>query len=178
MLFRSRVHPNRGASWTDDAGVVLVAVYLPRLFDRLGLLDEGAFVDERARGCARSALDRLVWGEVERADVPRRRLVAGLLVGEPPGEPATAGELGEEVPALVDGLLEAVVANWSAVGNTSVGALREAFLQRPGTLRDEGEHWHLRVETRAYDMLLDRLPWTYGLVRHRWMAAPLVVTWR
>ena len=173
-----RVHPNRGASWTDDAGVVLVAVYLPRLFDRLGLLDEGAFVDERARGCARSALDRLVWGEVERADVPRRRLVAGLLVGEPPGEPATAGELGEEVPALVDGLLEAVVANWSAVGNTSVGALREAFLQRPGTLRDEGEHWHLRVETRAYDMLLDRLPWTYGLVRHRWMAAPLVVTWR
>jgi hypothetical protein len=34
------------------------------------------------------------------------------------------------------------------------------------------------VETRAFDMLLDGLPWAFSVIRHPWMTRTLYVEWR
>jgi hypothetical protein len=108
-----------------------------------------------------------------------------LLAPDSGPEPARQAEL--------EGLLQALIAHWAALGQTSPQALRESFLQRGGRLvqetqaesvegpegrREEPARWRLRVEGRAFDVLLDRLPWSYGLIRLPWMSAVLHVDWR
>jgi hypothetical protein len=47
-------------------------------------------------------------------------------------------------------------------------------------MRDEsaGHHWALIVETKAYDVLLDTLPWRISMIRLSWMTDMLAVQWR
>ena len=78
----------------------------------------------------------------------------------------------------VDGLLRAMIAHWTAIGNTSVRGLRESFLQREGRLRLTDGAWQLLVQSRAFDMLLDRLPWGFKVTKHPWMNAAVYVEWR
>ena len=174
--------PAAGGWWTDDAGIVLLSVYLPRLYEMRALVIEGEFVDQKARARARALTRYAIWGETisnpDSDPAGRRDCVTAVLCGQEPNHPFEALVLDEEDRTMVDGLLQAVIGNWTAIGNTSVSGLREAFLQRPGVLRREAENWRLRVEGRAYDMLIDRLPWTYGTIRHRWMEQPLIVDWR
>ncbi len=166
-------------AWTtDDAGAVLLAPYLPRLFERDGLMVEGVLAEGSARSVARALVELAVWGAPLAEPRPGSSRVAALLAGVPPELPPMPAELAPTAGALVEGLLEAVIANWGALGQTSVAGLREAFLRRPGVLRESAEGWRLSVEPRAYDMLLDRLPWSYGVVGHRWMPKPLFVEWR
>ena len=84
-------------------------------------------------------------------------------------------ETGQE---LVDGLLGAVTRQWSALGGTTVAGLREAFLQREGILEYQTDLIRLKVMPKAYDMLLDRIPWSYGVVKFAWMPKPVHVEWR
>ena len=53
-----------------------------------------------------------------------------------------------------------MIQNWTAIGSTSVAGLRESFFQREGRLRLKDDSWHLLVEPRSFDMLLDlvRIP--------------------
>ena len=60
---------------------------------------------------------------------------------------------------MIEGLIQGLIQNWKTVGNTSVAGLRETFLQREGRLQLRDDAWHLLVEPRAFDMLLDSLPW-------------------
>ncbi len=78
----------------------------------------------------------------------------------------------------VDSLVATMIERWRIIGNTSAAGLREAFLQRPGRLQRRQEEWHLRVEPRAYDMLLDQLPWNFSIIKHPWMKSPIHVAWR
>ena len=64
------------------------------------------------------------------------------------------------------------------IGNTSVAGLRESFLQRGGTLWRKDDAWHLQVEQKAFDMLLDQLPWGFATIRHPWMQQAVYVHWR
>ncbi|MGD8931021.1 MAG: contractile injection system tape measure protein, partial [Chromatiales bacterium] len=79
---------------------------------------------------------------------------------------------------ILQGLLQGMIDNWKALGNTSVAGLREAFLQRQGRLQLLDDAWHLRVETKAYDMLLDQLPWSFSIIKHPWMDRVIHVEWR
>ena len=49
---------------------------------------------------------------------------------------------------------------------------------RRGALRPHEEAWRLTVEPGPFDMLLDRIPWGYGLLKLPWMAQVLHVDWR
>ena len=71
-----------------------------------------------------------------------------------------------------------MIANWKVLGNTSVAGLRESFLQRGGSLKRHDEAWRLQVEPRAFDMLLDQLPWGYSTIKHPWMERVIHVDWR
>ena len=71
-----------------------------------------------------------------------------------------------------------MIAEWGALGQTSPDGLRAAFLRRDGQLSAREGGLRLDVAPAAYDMLLDRLPWSFALVKLPWMVAPLHVKWR
>ncbi len=169
--------PAEALVFTRTAGLVLVAAYLPTLFERLALADRTGLLGPEAAARATDVLHAVVHGADDgRHDTrPLERLLCGIPDGEPlrPPLPLEPGQA-----AVVDDLLRTVIARWAALGSTTVAGLREAFLQREGLLRRVEAGHTLEVTPKSYDMLLDRLPWSFALIKLAWMPAPLQVTWR
>ena len=168
-----------------NAGLVLLNPFLPRLFDRLGLLSpasDGGFPAIRGLEDRSKAVHLLQWLVDERLDAPEpdlalNKVLAGIELADPilPSQPASEDEL-----AIATELLQAVIQHWPPLANTSLAGLRETFLQREGRLQPptlDKNQWSLLVQRRTVDVLMERLPWPVTLVRHRWMAAPLHVNW-
>ncbi|WP_221176206.1 contractile injection system tape measure protein [Massilia aurea] len=160
----------------ENAGMVLMAPYLPRLFGMLGLVVDGAFVDLDAAERAVHLLQFAVSGASSTPEyaLPLNKLLCGLPLEAPVpvGIALTAVER-----ETIEGLLEAMIASWSALGRTSVEGLRQSFLMRYGELALGPQGWELSVVHGPFDMLMDRLPWSFSIVRFAWMPAPLHVTW-
>lgn len=159
-----------------NAGLVLLNPFLPTFFDRLGLLSiDGAILGEATS----RAVHLLQWVVDGRLDRPESDLILNkLLCGLDPAMPVEPQiEASARDIAVCEQLLAAVIAAWTSLGKTSVAGLRGNFLQREGLLRHEGHGWALSVQRRQYDLLMDRIPWTFASVYHRWMRAPLHVSW-
>ncbi|MCB1354410.1 MAG: hypothetical protein KDK03_16895 [Rhodobacteraceae bacterium] len=163
---------------TRSAGLVLLAPYLPMLFSRLELLSQNRLRDGAAIEMALDALHTLASGDAELPGdaLPLERLLCAVPEGLELRPPAPLADPGRR--ALADGLLRAVIAEWGALGQTSPDGLRAAFLRRDGQLSAREGGLRLDVAPAAYDMLLDRLPWSFALVKLPWMVAPLHVKWR
>jgi hypothetical protein len=167
--------------YVANAGLVLTSVYHPHLFERLGLLVEGEdgrrrFRDAEAVSRGVHLLQYLVDGSTS---TPEPALVLNkLLCGAAPATPVDASiRITEEEKATCDGLLQAVIANWPAIGGTSVPGLCETFLQREGRLVAADDGWKLTVQRRTLDVLVDQVPWGFSIVLHPWMPLPLHVSW-
>ena len=78
---------------------------------------------------------------------------------------------------VIEGMLKAIIQQWTIIGNTSLQGLRESFLQRGGRLQFKEDSWHLKVEQKGIDVLLDRIPWSFSVIKHPWMTVPLYVEW-
>ncbi|MGC7402975.1 contractile injection system tape measure protein [Pandoraea pneumonica] len=183
----------RGADSTDlsntptrvvHAGAVLLWPFLSRLWEVLGLMEvhwddgrrDSRFVNEAAAERAVLLLHYVVSG---RTEVPEYDLVMHkLLCGVPSSVPVARHiEVAGQEETTIDGLLRSTIQHWSALGHTSPDGLREAFLQRPGTLSLGENGWHLKVEHRAFDVLLTRLPWGISTVQLSCMPQPIWVQW-
>jgi hypothetical protein len=160
-----------------NAGMVLLAPYLPRLFERLGFTDAGEFIDRDAAERAVHCLQFLVNTSITS---PEYQLVLNkLLCGVKPGHPIRRGiELTADEREQLEGLLHAVTQHWKALENTSIDGLRESFLQRNGRLQGDNEAWRLAVESRPFDMLLDQIPWSFTTIKFPWMERVIYVEWR
>jgi hypothetical protein len=160
-----------------NAGMVLAAPYLPRLFAGLGLTADGAFVDKTAAGRAVHLVQFMVTGQ---AQTPEYELVLNkILCGLPTATPIPAGiDITQAEQDTIEGMVRAMVAHAKVLGSSSVAAMRQTFFARAGDLQLIDEAWQLRVHPGTFDMLLDRLPWSYSLIKLGWMARPLHVTWR
>lgn len=161
----------------SNAGLVLLAPWLPRLFDHLGYIEDGAFIDQATAERAVHCLQFLVDGSLF---TPEFQLVLNkILCGVKPGKPIRRGiELSGDETDQLESLLEALTSHWKALQNTSIEGLRESFLQRGGRLQRKGETWQLAVEARSFDMLLDQLPWSYSTIKFGWMERVIYVDWR
>lgn len=160
-----------------NAGLAIVSHYLPRLFSMTGALEESEFRNEEARCRAVCLLQYLVDGSLTFTEhrLPLNKILCGM---EPEAVVDCNVVPNSTETEAVDGLLQAVIAHWSAIGKTSVAGLRESFLQREGRLSRTAHGWQLLVQSRTFDMLLDRLPWSYKLTKHAWMPTALHVEWR
>lgn len=163
--------------YIDNAGMVLANPYLPELFKRLHLLNDKEFKD---RESAEKAIHILQYMVNETCNSPEYKLLLNkILCGIKTGIPIKqSAEISNEDKQLVDGLVQVMISNWKAIRNTSVNGLRESFLQREGVLYKEDDCWQLQIETRAYDMLLDQLPWAFNTIKYPWMKNVLYVKWR
>jgi hypothetical protein len=159
-----------------NAGQVLLSPYLPRLFDMLGLLEDGRFATPAQ---ARRACHLLQFMVDERSDAPEHDLALNkLLCGLDLRQPLDAGiTIEERERTAIEGMLAAVIDHWGAIGSASVAGLRETFLQRPGLLAFTDKSWRLKVEKKTLDILMERLPWGFSVIRHPWMTQPLMVDW-
>ena len=162
----------------EAAGGVLLYPWLPGLFETASLLSgAGQFIDAEARARAVLLVHFLITGRAVAAepDLPLAKLLCGMDLADavPRRFRPTRRERSE-----VRNLLTAAISHWAALGETSIAALRETYLERPGRLERTDQDWRLTVERRGVDILLDRLPWPISLVKTPFMARPLRVDWR
>ena len=166
-----------------NAGLCLLALWLPRLFDMLGLLETGAdgkkdFRDTDARIRAIFVLQRLVTDEkreYKEQELAFNRILAACPFSVP--LPKTL-ELTDTELQTVESMLAGVKSNWNKLKGTSVKGFQKSFIERPGKLEQREDKWVLYVEKRSYDILLDSLPWSYRRIRLPWLKKRMDVVWR
>ncbi|MCK6692104.1 MAG: hypothetical protein L6Q97_08375 [Thermoanaerobaculia bacterium] len=162
----------------DNAGVVLLGVYLPAFFQELKMTDGKTFPTPDDQYRAIHLLHFLATG-LENPEEPALTLPK-LLCGLPLEEPVPLElALSEAEKNESNDLLKAAIQNWPALKNTSPDGLRSGFLQRMGHLsRAESQSaWLLRPERLGQDMLLERLPWSISVIKLPWMEEAIQVEW-
>lgn len=163
-----------------NAGLCLLAPWLIRLFGMLDLLTEDRkdLKEMDARIRAIFIMQRLVTSEVreyKEGELAFNR----LLVGCPFNVPLPKSiELTAKEAETVESMLAGVKANWPKMANTSIGGFQRSFIEREGHLEQQESKWVLTVENKAYDILLDSLPWSYKMIRLPWLKKPISVSWR
>lgn len=147
-----------------DAGVVLCAPFLPELFGRCALSEQGQFLDAARQAQAVHLLEFLLGNESPREskrDPTLTRLLCGVDLAAilPPVAP-----LSESQRQAAESVLASIIAQWPRGTQISVAGLRSSYLVRPGRLQLLESHWTLSVERRAWDVLLAELPWSFQRV--------------
>lgn len=163
--------------FVSNAGLVLLWPFFTRLFTRCGWLNGMQFASPET---AYRAVHLLQYLANKQEQPPEYLLVLNkLLCGITKASPVVKElELTADEKQIGEELLGAVIKQWTVLGNTSVQGLRETFLERSGQLLFMPEHVVLRVERKAFDKLLGRLPWAINLIRLPWMKQPLYVEWK
>jgi len=161
----------------NDAGLILLHPFLLQLFTNCGWVQNKNFVTTYTQTRAVYGLHYLATGET--LPLEHQLIFPKLLAGiewETPLEPVDP--LNDIEKNACDELLSEVLKHWKALGNSSPGGLREAFLQRNGKLEYIYSGWHLTIEHKTLDILLNRLPWGISLVKLPWMKDMLTITWQ
>lgn len=160
-----------------NAGLVLVAPYLPRLLEALGLTADNAFIDAAAveRGIGLLQFAASGGTDCAESELVLNKILCGAELDLPVAREIL---LTDRERLTVEELLRAMIEHWNALGSTSIAGLRESFLQREGRLVHRQDAWHLQVEPRPFDMLLDRLPWSFATIKYSWMREIVHVDWR
>lgn len=157
-----------------NAGLVLCQSYIPVLLERLNLVEQDQFVSPESRLSAVHYLRYLVTGQTTGQDLLLDKLICGVPLTVPIEQDFTVSQSDAE---MIDSLLESLVNYWPAIGSSSIEGFRGNWLLREGTLSEASESWNLIVEKRSYDILLERFPLAYSVVKLPWMSKPLHVTW-
>jgi hypothetical protein len=162
-----------------NAGVVLIAPYLPALFGVVGYLNEkGDFANDHARARAVFLIQFLVTQDNGRKYSEQDLFLNQLLVNYPAAlSLPNSIELTDEEIKLAKGMLEAAKANWREMKDTSVEAFRELFLMRAGKLESREGGWLLSVEERGVDSVLHSLPWSIRQISFLWNPHHVEVIW-
>ncbi|NIJ54696.1 contractile injection system tape measure protein [Dyadobacter arcticus] len=161
---------------TPFAGLILLAPFLPQFFTNTGLLANNAFQNREARYQAVHLLHYIATGETGAAEheLTFGKLLCGISLQEPvPRDTVlTDADLAE-----ADDLIRSVQAHWKPLSNTSVEGFRTTFLIRNGILYDEGSQWKLRVERKAFDVLLGKISWGFAFINFSWISKPIETEW-
>lgn len=159
-----------------NAGLVIINSYILLLFDRLGITSGNKFVSEKAQIEAVHLLQYIVTGHshTEEHFLPLNKFLCGLDITHPVPDGI---EIPESTRSMIEGLLKAVIGYWPAIGDTSADGFRGNWLVRKGVLGEAADKWELTVEKRAYDILLNRSPFSFSVVKLPWMERPLHVNW-
>lgn len=161
----------------SNSGLTIIAVYLPRFFDELKMLETGQFINDEAANRATLLTQYIISGESAFQDheLLLNKIICGLEIESPVSESI---EITSEEAELSESLLYGVISNWDKIKNTSFENLRGSFLLRSGRISESDQAWILDVESKGFDLLLDTLPWYIGYINLPWMVKPLQVNWR
>lgn len=159
--------------YLDNAGLVIVAAFLPAFFKRLDLLSDESKILDADR--AVSLLHYLASGidEFAEFEIVLPKILCGISLSDVIEKHA----LTEPDKADARELLGSIIEHWAVLKNTSVEGLQSSFLRREGRLVFSENEWNLTVKQESYDMLLAHLPWNISLLKLPWMPHLLRTEW-
>ncbi|WP_158800350.1 contractile injection system tape measure protein [Pedobacter sp. L105] len=162
--------------YVNNSGLILLHPFLSTYFTRLQLMDKGDFVNAEARARAVHLLQYLAFNTTAH---PEQELVLNKIIcNHPLHEPLPLEiVLTPEEADLSLELLKVVIERSGKLSSTSVEGFQASFLQRQGVIAETEETWMLRVEQRGYDIILQTLPWAFGIIRFQWMDKTITVEW-
>lgn len=167
----------------NNAGLVLLGPYLPMLCKRMDIVDNNlSFKTMGDRILFIFALQYLAYGEQREwneEELYLNKVYAGMIDTNEP-LPRTY-QLSDANITLLDTMFEMILRNWDKMRNTSPNGFRNAFIQRKGIVEKDDKDkrfWKVKVEQKAFDVLLDSLPWGYKIQPFRWMEEIIKVEWR
>lgn len=166
---------NDGIAVTN-AGLVILSPFLPYFFDALALTKNGVFKNERHAVKAAQVLHYIVSGKRNTPEylLPLNKIICGVPLDTPvPARLTITGKIKTEAANLVDNVLS----RCPAFRNTSAAGFTGTFLNRDGILRKNENDWTLFVEPKAFDMLLDDLPWGINFIKMKWNDYILHTEW-
>nr|WP_294921910.1 contractile injection system tape measure protein [uncultured Flavobacterium sp.] len=169
-------HPIKEGIAVRNAGIVILNNYIVMLFERLKLVVDNEFTSVENQIRAAQYLQYVVTGlpKTEEAYLPLNKVLCGLSMMHaiPDGI-----EISEENKILINGLISAAISYWDVIGDCSVDGFRGNWLVRDGILTELEDRWELTVEKRAYDVLINKSPFAFSIIKYPWMSKPLHVNW-
>ena len=162
-----------GGIYINNAGLVIIAGFLPHFFKRLGIMSDNVITDKNK---AAFLVQFLASGNEAIAEFELGLSKILCDIGMEEAVDTSIVLSGKEKNEANDLLLSAIE-YWNILRDTSVEGLRGSFLMRSGKIWFENEEWHLLVEQKPYDMLLQHLPWSINIIRLPWMRYPLRTEW-
>ncbi|MDD5268361.1 MAG: contractile injection system tape measure protein [Methylococcales bacterium] len=168
-------HPDeKEGIYIQNAGLVILHPFLPQFFEALGITAEDKLLKPERALCL---LHFLITGQ---SIAPEYELILPKILCNIPLETPVESdmELTDSEKEEAEALLLAVIRHWDVLKNTGIDGLRGTFLLRLGKLclRNDGD-WLLQVESKAYDILLNHLPWGIAMIKLPWMQRMLWVEW-
>jgi len=167
-------------TYVDNAGLILLHPFLFPLFQELGWVDPVGFVQENLHQRAVLLTQYLA----RPSDIiPEYQLRLNKLLCGYPLESTLPLSLDEEASRLQEKaaqLLQTVIRQWTFNGqpvNHHIQHLRDSFLLRRGKLIRREHDWLLQVEQKAFDVMLNGLPWNMRMIQLPWMKEVLWVEW-
>ncbi len=158
----------------ENAGLIIIHPFLKHFFSGIGLLNEENKLTDKV--LAAHALHYVATGREQ--DFEQAMSFEKYLVGIDPFESIPREiALSDAIKNEAENLLNAVRANWKPLQSSSITALRETFIQRPGKLINESPNPRLVVERKTVDVLMNQLSWTISIVRLPWLDELIFVEW-
>ena len=159
-----------------NAGIVLLNDYIAMLFERLSLTSESKFRSNEHQVRAVQYLQYLITGmqETEEIYLPLNKVLCGLPLTDTVPDFI---DIPDQEKQLINGLIQAAISHWPEIGDCSIDGFRGNWLVRDGILVELEDKWELTVERRAYDILINRSPFAFSIMKYHWMDKPLHVIW-
>jgi hypothetical protein len=159
-----------------NSGLVFLWPFLGRFFTSLGLVNKEGMVGESSTERSIQLLQYIVTknNEFEDWDLTLNKILCGV---DPDFPVSTSFEPTPEEEELCTMLVNAAIFNWEKLRGTNPDTFRESFIQREGRLYKRENRWELKVEKKAYDVLLTTLPWSISMINLSWMNTRLIVEW-
>ena len=160
----------------QNAGLLLLHPFLVRLFVNCGILTVNEkIISDPNLSKAGALLHFLATGrdEVYEFELGFIKVLLGLNPDQPLA--VSKGLLSNSQKEEAESLLLSVIEHWSSLKNTSKEGLRSSFIQRNGLLIPCEDGWKVHLESAAYDVLLNTIPWSYSIVKLPWMPKPIYV---
>ncbi|MEQ9289292.1 MAG: contractile injection system tape measure protein [Cyclobacteriaceae bacterium] len=159
-----------------NAGLVIAWPYLSKYFELLSMTENGEFKTKEEAIRAVLLLQYVATGS---ASAPEHELVlnkvlCGVKIFTPvPLEITLTQHEIDTSNMMLKGLLQ----NWPRLKDSSIEALREGFVVRNGYIYENEKTWELKVEKKTLDILMEELPWAFGMIKLPWMEKRLIVEW-
>lgn len=169
-------NPTKNNVALRNAGVVIINNYIQMLFQRLELTDGRSFKSVENQKKAVKYLQYVITGlpNTDDAYLSLNKVLCGLSVND---KISVEIEITDNDKNLINGLLNAVIHHWPSIGQCSIEGFRGNWFIRDGILSETEDHWQLTVEKRAYDILINRSPFSFSIIKYPWMDKPLHVIW-
>ena len=159
--------------YVENAGLILLHPYLKQLFLNCELLEGNKISDPET---AAHLLQYIA--TKNEMQFEHRMVFEKFLCNIPIDQPINRNILlASDLKIHAEEMLRAVVANWQALGNTSIDLLRNEYLQRPGKLILNEDNPKVIVERKTQDILLEKLPWGIGLCKLTWKKKIIFTDW-